>query len=117
MGSAVVVGAVATAVGITVAPPAPVDRPALAWSMASRVPLGTVRTVENRKNDRPAVRNKSPIDATLFSGGMGRGIRSASGPRRNRNSGPRVGGKGMCSTVPIAPERPEASYAGIQTGM
>ena len=113
-------GASRTAVGAPpdgIAAPAPVDRAALARSIASRDSLGTVRTVENRKNDRPAVRNRSPIDATLLRGGMGSGIRSASGPSRSRNSAPSVGGSGTWSTVPSGPPSPAAWYAGSQTGM
>ena len=63
----------------SIAPPWPVDR-------LARL-LGTVSTVENRKNDRPAVRNRSPIDATLLRGGMGSGIRSASGPEAEQELG------------------------------
>ena len=71
-----------------------------------RATPGHRRTVENRKNDRPAVRNRSPIDATLLSGGMGRGMRSASGPRRSRNSAPSVGGSGTWSDGPERAAQP-----------
>ena len=114
-------GASRTAVGAPpdgIAAPAPVDRAALAWSIASRDSLGTVRTVENRKNDRPAVRNRSPIDATLLSGGMGSGIRSASGPEAEQELGAeRRGQRDVEHRVPSGPPRPAAWYAGSQTGM
>ncbi len=88
------------------AAPVPVDRAALAASIASRAFSGTLRTVEKRKKDRPAVRNRSPIEATFWNGGSGSGIRSPSGPRWRRNSLPRVAGRGVCRTVPKRPGQP-----------
>lgn len=74
-------------------------------------------TVANTKNARPAERKMSPTEATLFSGQKGIGIRSLSGPRWRKNSGPEPISSGVCRTDDRGPARPEISYAGIQTGM
>ena len=58
-----------------------------------RAPVGTRTTPANRKNPRPSVRNRSPIEATFWMNGIGIGMMSPSGPAWHRKSTRRgVGG-------------------------
>ena len=67
-------------------PATPSSRSSRASSSARCASAGERRRVANRKKPRPALRNRSPIEATFWSGGIGSGMTSASGPRRRKNS-------------------------------
>ena len=85
--------------------------------MAISISFGPRSSVANRKKPSPAVRNRSPTDATLLRYGTGIGITSANGPRCRKKSGAEPEASGTCSTVEIGRWKPEARYAGSQTGI
>ena len=103
--------------GSRAVPASPASR---AWTTASSCSssfVGTRTTLANRKNARPAVRNRSPSDATFWMKGTGIGMMSPRINARTKKSDA-TPGTTMCSAlVTSGGESPAAARLVAQIGM